>query len=122
MSEKMFSQHVSQKLSPYCHGELPEEESRRVAEHLIGCQRCRREFEEIKLGVKFAEQLPRTSAPASLWSEIEAAYEKASQPSVSNEKHARPLFAFTWQHAAVACAALLLVVGAIWFFAHGTNS
>ena len=55
MSEKMVSQHVSQKLSPYCHGELPEEESRRVAEHLIGCQRCRHEFEEIKPGVKFAE-------------------------------------------------------------------
>ena len=79
MSEKMFSQHVSQKLSPYCHGELPEEESRRVAEHLIGCQRCRHEFEEIKLGVKVAEQLPRASAPASLWSEIEEAFEKAKQ-------------------------------------------
>jgi cytoskeletal protein RodZ len=118
----MFSQHVSQKLSLYCHGELPDEESRRVAEHLIGCQRCRQEFEEIKLGVKFAEQLPRTSAPASLWSEIEAAYEKASPPTVSNGKRTRPLFAFTWQHAAVACAALLLVVGAIWFFAHRTNS
>jgi anti-sigma factor RsiW len=118
----MFSQHVSQKLSPYCHGELPDEESRRVAEHLIGCQRCRQEFEEIKLGVKFAEQLPRVSAPASLWSEIEAAYEKASQETRSDEKLARAAFAFRWQHAAAACAALLLAVGAIWFFAHGANS
>ena len=60
----MFSQHVGQDLSAYCHGELRDEESRRVAEHLIGCQRCRREFEEIKLGVRFAEQLPQTFAPA----------------------------------------------------------
>lgn len=122
MSKKMFSQHVSQKLSPYCHGELADEESRRVAEHLIGCQHCRQEFEEIKLGVKFAEQLPRTSAPASLWSEIEEAYEKASYPNASDEKLARPAFAFRWQHAAAAFAVLLFAAGAIWFFAQRPNS
>ena len=53
----MFGKHVSKLASAYCHDELLPEESRRVAEHLIGCNRCRAEFEEIKLGVKFAEQL-----------------------------------------------------------------
>jgi hypothetical protein len=118
----MFSQHVSQKLSPYCHGELPEAESRRVAEHLIGCQRCRHEFEEINLGVKLAEQLPRVSAPASLWSEIEEAFEKTSQTPVAHETRPRLAFAFRWQLAAATCAALLLVIGALWFFTHGRNS
>jgi len=118
----MFSQHVSQKLSPYCHGELSDEESRRVAEHLIGCQRCRQEFEEIKLGVKFAEQLPRASAPASLWSEIEEAYEKSARPVVSNRKRPRHAFAFTWQQAAAVAAVLLLVVGAILFFKNKRNT
>src|SRR2546430_2148318 len=68
----MFSSHVSKQFSAYCHDELPAEEARRVAEHLIGCTRCRSEFEEVKLGVKFAEQLPLVSAPDSLWQEVEA--------------------------------------------------
>jgi anti-sigma factor RsiW len=74
----MFSQHESRNLSAYCHGELSEEDSRRVAEHLMGCTRCRREFEEVKLGVKLAEQLPRVSAPASLWNDIEAALSEST--------------------------------------------
>ena len=59
----MFSKHVTKDLSAYCHGALPPEQMRQVAEHLIGCNRCRQEFEEVKLGVKLAEQLPAVSAP-----------------------------------------------------------
>jgi hypothetical protein len=69
----MFSKHVTKDISAYCHGELPAEESRRFAEHIISCAKCRREFEEIKLGVKLAEQLPQLEAPESLWFEIEKA-------------------------------------------------
>ncbi|MDT4954809.1 MAG: hypothetical protein QOJ02_2947 [Acidobacteriota bacterium] len=112
----MFSQHVSRKLSAYCHGELLDEESRSVAEHLIGCQRCRREFEEIKLGVKLAEQLPRASAPASMWSEIERALSESSHPAKPSVKHSRRRRAFSLRPVA-ACAVLILAVGAIWFFA-----
>jgi hypothetical protein len=113
----MFSQHVSQKLSAYCHGELPDEEARRLAEHLIGCQRCRREFEEIKLGVKFAEQLPIASAPASLWSEIEAALVDRSRSVKMRPEPSRPSSIFGWQRAAAVCAALILalVIGIIWY-------
>jgi hypothetical protein len=67
----MFSKHVNKELSAYCHGELSAAESRRVAEHLIGCNRCRPEFEEIKLGVKLAERLPHVPAPDSLWSDLQ---------------------------------------------------
>lgn len=113
----MFSQHVGRKLSAYCHGELSEAESRHVAEHLIGCQRCRREFEEIKLGVKFAEQLPRVSAPASLWNEIEAAAPGRSQPKVSPPGLARLIPHFGWRPVAAACAVLMLAlaIGGIWY-------
>jgi anti-sigma factor RsiW len=119
----MFSQHVSKELSAYCHGELVDEASRRVAEHLIGCQSCRREFEEIKLGVKLAEQLPRVSAPASVWSEIEAAVSEHSQAAQAIAPHrASRLTAFNWRAASAAtCAALLLslAVGAVvWFYTH----
>ncbi|MDT5062196.1 MAG: hypothetical protein QOH63_2655 [Acidobacteriota bacterium] len=117
----MFSQHVSRKLSAYCHGELLDEESRSVAEHLIGCQRCRREFEEIKLGVKLAEQLPRASAPASMWSEIERALSESSHPAKPSVKHSRRRRAFSLRPVVVTCAALLLAVGAVWFFARQPN-
>jgi FecR-like protein/putative zinc finger protein len=116
----MFSQHESRNLSAYCHGELSEEESRRVAEHLMGCTRCRREFEEVKLGVKFAEQLPRVSAPASVWNEIEAALNETARP-----HNARPLTQprraplFGWQPVLATCAVLLvaLLIGGIWYWA-----
>ena len=67
----MFSSHVSEQLSAYCHGELDADSSRRVAEHLIGCPSCRGEYEEVKVGVKVAECLPVVSAPDSLWGELE---------------------------------------------------
>ena len=67
----MFSKHVSKDLSAYLHGELPADQMRRVAEHLIGCERCRPELEEIKLGVKLAEQLPHVPAPETLWDDLQ---------------------------------------------------
>jgi FecR protein/Putative zinc-finger len=113
----MFSQHVGKNLSAYCHGELSDEESRRVAEHLIGCQRCRREFEEIKLGVKFAEQLPLASAPASVWNEIESARGKRAHPAHLRPQASRLLPVFNWQRVAAVCALLLLAlaIGLIWY-------
>lgn len=117
----MFSQHVIKELSAYCHGELAEPESRRVAEHLIGCQGCRRELEEVKQGVALAGQLPRASAPDSMWSEIEAALEKSSRPKISEIETARHSFAFGWQTVAAVCSVLLLAFGAAWFIARQLN-
>jgi len=68
----MFSTHVSNQFSAYCHEELSAAETRKVAEHLIGCTRCRQEFEEIRLGVELAKQLPLMPAPDPLWQEMEA--------------------------------------------------
>jgi len=112
----MLSQHVRGNLSAYCHGELPEEESRRVAEHLIGCQRCRREYEEIKLGVKLAEQLPRVPLPASLWSEIEAALVERSRPDASPRKPSRFGSVFGWQRIMAVSAVLLIALATAIFW------
>src|SRR5215213_5133441 len=68
----MFSKHVTKDISAYCQGELSSEESKLFAEHIISCVKCRTEFEEIKLGIKLAEQLPRLSAPDSLWHEVDS--------------------------------------------------
>jgi hypothetical protein len=68
----MFSKHVTNDISAYCHGELSPEAARQFAEHIIACAKCRSEFEEIKQGIKLAEQLPQLEAPESLWKGIEA--------------------------------------------------
>src|SRR5262249_44615476 len=60
----------------YCHGELRPEESRRVAEHLMSCRRCRDEYEEVKFGAQLASQLVEEKAPAALWGELEGMLDK----------------------------------------------
>ena len=63
----MFRQHVRPKLSAFCAAELAPEEAQRVAEHLLVCARCRTEYEEIKLGVALARELPAAQAPDTIW-------------------------------------------------------
>jgi len=102
----MFSNHVTKDLSAYCHGELAPTEARHFAEHLIACGRCRAEFEEIKVGVKLAEQLPQVSAPASLWPELERRWEtQSSPPGSGTSKQSFRL----WQQRFVAIAAVVLL-------------
>jgi hypothetical protein len=67
----MLGRHISKRLTAYCQGELSPEEYRRVSEHLLHCQRCRSEYEEIRLGAQLAARLAPAKAPASLWSELE---------------------------------------------------
>lgn len=106
----MFSNHVTKELSAYCHGEVANEQSRQIAEHLIGCNRCRAQFDEIKLGVKLAERLPQLSAPDSLWLDLQtrlAAEGQANKTAVRK----RSRFSFkVWQPAFAGVAAVLLLV------------
>lgn len=108
----MFSRHVTEKLSTYCHGELPADESRQVAEHLIACNRCRADLDEIKLGVKLAEQLPQLSAPDSLWHELEARLTAdANQSTGPRRKQSRFTFQVWRPTFAGVAAGLVLAVG-----------
>src|SRR2546423_12365074 len=63
----MFSNHVTSLSSSYFHGELRPQESQRVSEHLLVCTRCRAEFDLVKLGAQFAEQLQIVAAPDLIW-------------------------------------------------------
>ncbi|HYO62780.1 MAG TPA: FecR domain-containing protein [Pyrinomonadaceae bacterium] len=74
----MFGQHVTGELSAYAHGELTAEATARVASHLDACGACRREFDEIKLGIRLVEHLPTRTAPSALWDEIETGILKES--------------------------------------------
>lgn len=106
----MFSRHVTRDISAYCHGELSGEESKQFAEHIIACASCRTKFEEVKLGIKLAEQLPELAAPDHLWSNIEQ--QLATAPATS----ARNFFA-PWQlKIAAAVVIALLAIAALWFY------
>ena len=121
----MFRKHVTKELSAYCHNELSTDDSRRVATHVLACQRCRRDLEEIKLGIRLAEQLPQASAPASMWSEIEALLGEPERAAASGSK---PLWRMlpvniSWPAAAVMSAVLLLAlgIGAAWYYIQGSR-
>ena len=106
----MFTKHVGKELSAYCNNELALEEARRVREHLLGCQRCRGEYEEIKLGVDFAQQLPLVSAPESLWKELETLLDSQA-PVASRVRRPRFTFNLGWSGVATAVAMALLIAG-----------
>ena len=111
----MFSKHVSSLASAYCHDELLPEQSRRVAEHLIDCLRCRAECEEVRFGARLAAQLPLLAAPDSLWIEIEVALDRNDRtvPVRTSSRLTsfllRPRFAF----AALALAGLVVAVAVL---------
>jgi len=98
----MFSKHVTKDISAYCHGELSPEAARQFAEHVMACAKCRSEFEEIKRGIKLAEQLPQLEAPESLWEGIEA---RLGEDERINKREWRP-----WT---VAAAAVLVIVAGL---------
>ena len=112
----MFSRHVSSLTSAYYHNELPPEQSRRVAEHLIGCLRCRADFEEIKFGARLAAQLPLIPAPDSLWREIEAVLDRNDRTAPVHSRWRvnpflmQPRFAM----AALVLVGLVVAIAALW--------
>jgi hypothetical protein len=115
----MFWNHINKQLSAYRHGELSPEESRRVAEHLTDCRRCRNEYEEIKFGAALMERLASEQAPAGLWDELEAMLEeKATLPGRLGGVEAARKVSF-WEAAiklSAAVAALLIIgLGVFWF-------
>ena len=111
----MFSKHVTREISAYCHGELSSEESKRFAEHIISCVKCRTKFEEIKFGIKLAEQLPKLSAPDSLWQEIESALGRETAEDARIVSVKPPLL---WRPRMAVAAVLLVVCGvaAAWLY------
>src|SRR5215471_21080505 len=98
----MFSNHVTSLSSPYFHGELTAEEDHRVAEHLLVCPACRAEYEEVKAGVRIADQIKVMPAPDSLWAGVVGSLDGAR---VSRGPHW-----FTWPLAVA--AAIVIIVGA----------
>jgi FecR protein/Putative zinc-finger len=107
----MFSKHVDKDISAYCHGELSTDESRQFAEHIISCVKCRTEFEDIRLGIKLAEQLPRLTAPDTLWQELDVALERpAGVVSITSSSSARMRMAIA------ATVVIVLGITVVWLY------
>ena len=100
----MFPRHVTKDISAYCHGELSSEASKQFAEHIISCGKCRSKYDEVKRGIRLAEQLPVLAAPDHLWSELETLLAKQSEAQSSKSSAL-----WSWQMKAVAAAMLLLM-------------
>lgn len=69
----MEFQHVSQQLIGYRDGTLSEAEMQHVQAHLERCLRCQEEYVRLCLSLAFVQNLPRESAPDTLWARIESA-------------------------------------------------
>ena len=107
----MFSrQHVTKQISAYCHGELSNEESKQFAEHIISCVKCRTKFEQVKLGIKLAEQLPKVSAPEHLWRDVEYLLDTPPAAPVSS-----PLWSWPVQVTAAAVLIVIVSFATLWF-------
>ena len=74
-----FTRHFSRQLAAYIDGELAPQEAQRAGLHMVGCGRCRSEYEQVKFGMAVLENLPLLEAPAGLWGSIEAAFQE-NQP------------------------------------------
>ena len=115
----MFSKHVKEQLSAYCHDDLDAKASRQVAEHLIACRSCRAEFEEIKAGVKLAEHLPLVKAPDSLWNDLESRLDRQvskQEESIKSPRSFRERFYYPIPAAIAAALVLTLGVAAFWIY------
>lgn len=119
---RMFNKHVSKLLSAYCHKELDASQADRVSAHLDACRRCSQEYEEIKLGVHFAEQLPTLTAPDTLWGEIEALLDAKPRTQAARPRASQRLFgwlpAFAYNPLAVVSAVLVvgLITALSWYY------
>lgn len=112
----MFSRHVTKDISAYCHGELSSEDSKQFAEHIISCVKCRTKFEEIKLGIKLAEQLPQLSAPDYLWRELEPLLAKQTEAVMAGARTRSGFWSWRVQVAAAAALLLFTTLAGLWLY------
>ncbi len=63
--------HCISQLSAFVDRELPKEEQREIAEHLLICAECRLEHDRLKFAAGLASHLEHRDAPPSVWTAVE---------------------------------------------------
>lgn len=105
----MNEKHYKDKFSAFINHELPREERQEIAEHILVCEECRAEHDQVKLGASLAGMLPQADAPPGTWNEIEAALAERRRGAV-------PYFNLRAWAFGFASLAVILGLGAIVFF------
>ncbi|HYE71680.1 MAG TPA: zf-HC2 domain-containing protein [Blastocatellia bacterium] len=114
----MFGSHVNKQLSAYCNEELPPLEAQRVAEHLLQCERCRSEYDEIRFASRLARELSAVKAPSDLWREVESKLDELPVRANKQPFFEKSLFGMQLGYLATACAVFLLAlcVAGFWLY------
>ena len=110
----MGNKHYKQQLSAFVGQELSKEDRQVVGEHLMNCDECRNEYQQIKLGADLALKLGPSDAPESVWRSIEAEVNGEQTPRL--EAFESPRW-FDMRHIG-ALATAIIVVGLITFFVY----
>ncbi len=105
-----MQEHITEKLSAYLNHELPTVERQSIAEHLLQCEQCRNEHDEIKFGAALASHLKQSDAPQHLWNEIENALDGKRQT-----KAALIPQMFNLRALSAALAVILIGFGVVYF-------
>jgi hypothetical protein len=89
-----------------------------VADHLGSCGRCRKAYEEIRLGVELARQMTLERAPERLWEEVSAALHSAPEHQPTKTGGIRRSEGWRWHRWALAAATLLVIAvgGGSWYY------
>ncbi len=104
----MRYKHYKDKFSEYINHELTRDERQQIAEHLLLCEQCRKEHDEIKLGAELAGKLAQADAPIGVWNSIDISL-------ISGERSGTGLFRFRAVAAAAAVLAAVISAGIIYF-------
>jgi anti-sigma factor RsiW len=105
----MKEKHYKKQLSAFSNHELPADERQAVGEHLLYCQDCRKEHDEIRFAAEMAQNLKcaADNAPADrLWNKIEAGLGGASY------RQNKPLFSGNPAFAAIFSIVVLILSAA----------
>lgn len=106
----MNDKHYKEKFSAYINHELPKEERQEIAEHILVCEDCRVEHDQVKLGASLAGMLRQADAPPGTWNEIEAAMAASAKPRT-------PFFTFRALAFGFGSIAVMVGLGAMVYFA-----
>ncbi len=112
----MIDDHIINSLNGFLSGDLSKDERQIIAEHLLVCESCRREHDEIKLGISLMSRLERADAPAAVWSGIEGKMDGRSESQMGLMPDAsffsfRKAFAFATALIAVSGLAVVIYIG-----------
>lgn len=79
----MSTRHYKEKLTAFIDQEIDNETRVMVAEHLMRCEECRREHDQIRLAAALAVNLESADAPERVWNNIRAELDGRRAPTIA---------------------------------------